>query len=76
VAERVAFTVIRTALSIVGFVMIALGLTFLPIIGILAAFPLLTLAFYCFKPGRWTVSAESKPEPVAAKTWAEESMAA
>jgi hypothetical protein len=76
-AERVACMIIGTALSVVGLILIALGLTFLPIIGIFVAFPVLALAFYFFRPGKWVITAEGETEPVAApETGAEESMAA
>ncbi len=70
-AERVAGMIIGTALSIVGLILIALGLTFLPIIGILVAFPVLALAFYFFRPGKWVITAETEAAPEA-----QESMAA
>ena len=71
--ERVASVIIGTALSIVGLILIALGLTFLPIIGIIVAFPVLALAFYFFKPGKWVIASETE---AAQETGAEESMAA
>lgn len=76
VAERMACTIIGAALSIVGLGLIALGLTFLPIIGLLVAFPVLSLAFYFFRPGKWVITAESKTEAVETGTGVEESMAA
>jgi hypothetical protein len=72
-AERVACMITGTALSIVGLILIALGLTFLPIIGILVAFPVLTLALYFFRPGEWVIAAESEMEPVV---WQETGLAA
>ena len=72
-AERVACMIIGTALSIVGLIMIALGLTFLPIIGIFVAFPVLALAFYFFRPAKWVIAAETE---AAQETGDEESMAA
>lgn len=63
-AQRVACMVTGTALSIVGLTMIALGLTFLPIIGILVAFPVLALAFYFFTPGTWVIEAKTEMESV------------
>ncbi len=74
-AEKVACTIIGTALSLVGLGLIALGLTFLPIVGILVAIPVLTLAFYFFRPGKWVITAERETEP-AEETGAEDSMAA
>jgi hypothetical protein len=77
IAERVACMTIGTALSIVGLILIALGLTFLPIIGILVAFPVLGLAFYFFKPGKWVIADEAEAASFEAhETGAEESMAA
>ena len=75
-AERMACTIIGAALSIVGLGLIALGLTFLPIIGLLVAFPVLSLAFYFFRPGKWVITAESKTETVETETGSEESIAA
>ncbi len=63
-AERVACTIVGTVLSIVGLILIALGLTFLPVIGIFVAFPVLALAFYFFRPGRWMLAAEREMKPV------------
>ncbi|MGA2404127.1 MAG: hypothetical protein ABSG91_20875 [Syntrophobacteraceae bacterium] len=65
-AERVAGIIIGTALSVVGLILIALGLTFLPIIGILVAVPVLALAFYFFRPGKWVITAEREAEAVEA----------
>lgn len=76
VAERVACMIMGAALSVVGLVLIALGLTFLPIIGILVAFPVLALAFYFFRPGKWVITAEMEKETSGAETAAEESVAA
>ncbi len=77
VAERAACMTIGTALSIVGLILIALGLTFLPIIGILVAFPVLALASHFFKPGKWVIAAETEEASIAAQdTGVEESMAA
>lgn len=74
--ERIASIVIGTAMFIVGLILIALGLTLLPLIGLLVAFPVMSLAFYFFRPGKWAVTAEGKMEPVVAETWAGEGMAA
>jgi len=75
-AERVACTIIGAVLSIVGLGLIALGLTFLPIIGLLVAFPVLGLAFYFFRPGKWVITAERETESVMDESGADESMAA
>jgi hypothetical protein len=63
IAERVACAIVGTVLFIAGLILIALGLTFLPIIGFFAAFPVLALAFYFFRPGRWALVAEREMEP-------------
>ncbi len=76
-AERVACMIIGTALCIAGLILIALGLTFLPMIGIFVAFPVLALAFYFFRPGKWVITAEREAAPITEpETGAEESMAA
>ena len=75
-AERVACMIIGTALSIVGLILIALGLTFLPIIGIFVAFPVLALAFYFFRPGKWVIAEREEALIEVPETGAEESMAA
>ncbi len=54
--ERIASIVIGTAMFIVGLILIALGLTLLPLIGLLVAFPVMSLAFYFFRPGKWAVT--------------------
>ena len=64
IAERVACIIVGIVLSIIGLILIALGLTFLPIIGIFAAFLVLALAFYFFRPGKWVLVAEGEMEPV------------
>ncbi len=45
-ANRLASMVIGVALSIIAVIFIALGLTFLPVIGILLAFPVMGLASF------------------------------
>ena len=74
--ERMACTIIGTVLSIVGLGFIALGLTFLPIIGLLVAFPVLALAFYFFRPGNWVIAAVKQTESVMEEGGADESVAA
>lgn len=44
--ERVGGWVIGSALIFVGVALIALGVTFLPVIGILAAIPLMAISLY------------------------------
>jgi len=66
-AERVACMIVGIVLSIIGLILIALGLTFLPIIGIFAAFLVLALAFYFFRPGMWVLVAEREMEPVVSQ---------
>ena len=63
IAERVACAIVGTVLFIAGLILIALGLTFLPIIGIFAAFTVLALALYFFRPGRWAPVAGREMEP-------------
>jgi hypothetical protein len=49
-ANRLASMVIGTALALVGLIFIALGITFLPVIGILIAIPVLGLSFHFLNP--------------------------
>jgi hypothetical protein len=61
-----------TARSIVGLIVIAPGLKFLPIIGIFVAFPVPALASYFLKPGAWVIAAAGEMEPVVSpetKLW-------
>jgi len=62
IAERLASMVIGTALTVVGLILIVLGITVFPIIGILMAFPVLGLAFGCFRPSSWAIAAERETE--------------
>ncbi len=48
--ERAASMILAVAFSIIGFLMMLLGVTFLPIIGILAALPVMGLALYFLNP--------------------------
>ena len=50
--------------------------TFLPIIGIFVAFPVLALAFYFFRPGKWVIAEREEALIEVPETGAEESMAA
>jgi hypothetical protein len=49
-ANRLASMVIGTALGLVGLIFIALGITFLPVIGILIAIPVMGLSFHFLNP--------------------------
>ncbi len=49
-ANRLASMVIGVALAMVGLVFIALGITFLPVIGILIAIPVMALSFRFLNP--------------------------
>ena len=49
-ANRLASMVIGMALAIVGLIFIALGITFLPVIGILIAIPVIWLSFHFLNP--------------------------
>ena len=73
IAERFASAIIGAALAVMGLIFIALGVTVLPVIGILIAFPVMGLAFSCFRPGAWPIAAETETtqesgisEPLAA----------
>ncbi|MGA2228172.1 MAG: hypothetical protein ABSH41_27375 [Syntrophobacteraceae bacterium] len=61
IADRLACMIIGTALSIIGLIFTALGLTFLPVIGILIALPVMRLAFNFFRPGAWATATENNP---------------
>jgi hypothetical protein len=49
-ANRLASMVIGTALALVGLIFIALGITFLPVIGILIAIPVMGMSFHFLNP--------------------------
>ena len=49
-ANRLASMVIGVALAMVGMLFIALGITFLPVIGILMAIPVMAISFYFLNP--------------------------
>jgi len=63
IAERFACMVIGTALTVMGLILIALGVTVFPVIGILVAFPVMGLAFGCFRPDAWAIAAEREAGP-------------
>ncbi len=68
VAERIACTAIGAGLFIVGLVFMALGVTFLPIVGVFAAVPVMFFAFQFLRPGKWAISVEAEISPVKMKT--------
>ena len=49
-ANRLASMVIGVGLAMVGLVFVALGITFLPVIGILIAIPVMALSFNFLNP--------------------------
>ncbi len=49
-ANRVASMVIGVGLALVGLVFVVLGITFLPVIGILIAIPVMALSFNFLNP--------------------------
>jgi hypothetical protein len=49
-ANRLASMVIGTALALVGLIFIALGITFLPVIGLLIAIPVMWMSFNFLNP--------------------------
>ena len=69
-ANRLASMVIGVALAMVGLIFIALGITFLPVIGILIAIPLMTLSFNFLNP-KFEVK-EAREESSLACTWPRE----
>ena len=62
IAERFASMIIGTALTVMGLIFIALGLTIFPVIGILIAIPVMGLAFGCFRSDAWTLAVESETD--------------
>jgi len=76
-AQRAGCMIVGTALSIVGLIFTALGVTLFPVIGILIGLPIMGLAFNYFRPAPWAFAAESHTEPVMGQeSWDEEFMAA
>lgn len=69
--NRLASMVIGTALALVGLIFIALGITFLPVIGILIAIPVLMLSFNFLNPklGVDTVAEEAYEASAGYCTW-------
>jgi len=78
VAERAAGMIIGTALFTIGLVFAALGVTLLPVAGILIGWPVLWLAVICFRPvKRDSFQAESCRNPdIQPDAPVEESLAA
>jgi hypothetical protein len=70
-ANRLASMVIGTALAMVGLIFIALGITFLPVIGLLIAIPVMALSFNFLNPklSVETVAEKSYEESVCYCTW-------
>ena len=62
IGERLASMTIGTALMVMGLILIALGLTIFPVIGILMAVPVMGLAFGCFRPNAWTIATQSETD--------------
>jgi hypothetical protein len=50
IANRVASMIIGAALAVTALVLIALGMTFLPVIGILLAVPVMGMSLYFLNP--------------------------
>jgi hypothetical protein len=50
IANRLASMIVGVALALVGLIFIALGMTFLPLIGILLAIPVMGLSLYFLNP--------------------------
>jgi uncharacterized membrane protein len=55
----------------VGVFLITLGVTILPIFGIVVAVPVISLAFYIFRTAKWSIVEEKETETVVAETIAE-----
>lgn len=49
-ANRLASMIIGVALAMIGMLFIVLGITFLPVIGILMAIPVMAISFYFLNP--------------------------
>jgi CHASE2 domain-containing sensor protein len=62
IVDRVACIFIGIALFIMGLVLVVLGVTWLPVIGILLALPVLALASNWFRPEAWAVTKEKESE--------------
>ena len=63
VLEKIYCRIIGLALLIVGLILIALGITLLPFAGIIAAIPVISLALYFFRPGKWAIRHGPEREP-------------
>jgi len=69
-ANRLASMVIGVGLAMVGLVFTTLGITFLPVIGILIAIPVMTLSFHFINP-KLEVE-EAREESTLLCTWPRE----
>ena len=63
VLEKIYCRIIGLALLIAGLILFALGITLLPFAGIIAAVPVISLALYFFRPGKWGVRNEPGQGP-------------
>jgi hypothetical protein len=70
-ANRLASMVIGTALALVGLIFVALGITLLPVVGILIAIPVMMLSFNFLNPKLSvdTVAEESCDASACYCTW-------
>ena len=70
-ANRLASMVIGMALALVAFIFIVLGITFLPVIGLLMAIPVMWMSFCFLNPKLRveTVAEESYEESFCYCTW-------
>jgi hypothetical protein len=70
-ANRLGSMVIGIALALVGLIFVALGITFLPVIGILIAIPVMMLSFNFLNPKLSvdTVAEEAYETKVSYCTW-------
>ena len=63
-AESVASLVIGTALAMVGLFLLSLGVTFLPIFGIVVACPVIALSFFVFREAKWEIVTREQRKPL------------
>ncbi len=68
-ANKLASMVIGAALSIIAVIFIALGLTFLPVIGIILAFPVMGLASYFLNSKMEVLEMKHAKEAVEPEPW-------
>ena len=64
IANRVASMVIGAALALTALVLVALGMTFLPVIGMLLAIPVMAMSLYFLNP-KVSVETMAEAEEVA-----------